>query len=81
MKYSYYSVKDNWEQARLISYLIAQTSSTKQLSVNDIVNFYWEKESDDESKEKVMTKEDLERLSKMADNYIKQIQLKEHGTN
>ena len=39
--------KTGWEQARMISYIIAQTNSTKQLSPTDIMKFDW-----DEAKEK-----------------------------
>ena len=80
LKYGYYSVKDGWEQARLISYLIAQTNSTKKLSMNDIIKFYWEKEEIEESPE--ITKIDAERLKQLADNYINNInQVKDNGTN
>ena len=39
--------RNSWEQARMISYIIAQTNSTKQLSPTDIMKFDW-----DEAKEK-----------------------------
>jgi hypothetical protein len=31
--------KDNWEQARIIAFLIAQTNSRKQLKPSDIMKF------------------------------------------
>ena len=34
--------KTGWEQARMISYIIAQTNSTKQLSPTDIMKFDWD---------------------------------------
>lgn len=70
LKYQYYSVKDGWEQARLISYLIAQTNSRRTLKMTDIIEFPWEKESDKEDQS--ITKEDIERLTKEAEQYIKQ---------
>ena len=36
--------KDQWEQARMISYLIAQVNSNKKLKPTDIINFAWEKQ-------------------------------------
>ena len=42
MEYEYLAHKDDWEQARLIAYLIAQTNSTKSLKMTDIMKFHWE---------------------------------------
>lgn len=44
MDYGYYKNKEDWEQTRLISYLIAQTNSKKKLKLQDILKFQWEKE-------------------------------------
>lgn len=68
LKYAYYSYKDNWEQARLIAYMIAQTNSKKKLSFEDIVKFNWETE--DETTETSITKQDIERLDKAAKAYL-----------
>lgn len=70
LKYSYYSEKDGWEQARLISYIMAQAHSTKNLKMDDIVKFYWEKE-DDEKENTIITKEDVERLKAQAQQYLR----------
>lgn len=61
--------KENWEQARLVAYVIAQSNSTKQLKPTDIIKFSWEKEEADE--ETSITKEDITRLREKATNYLK----------
>lgn len=43
IKNQYRRHKDDWEQARLISYLIAQCNSKKRMKLTDIVQFPWEK--------------------------------------
>lgn len=69
LKYSYYAYKDEWEQARLIAFLIAQTNSRKKLTLNDITKFYWEKDKEDSEDTKI-TKKDIQRLNKMATAYL-----------
>lgn len=64
MKYQYLKSKENWEQARLISYLIAQTNSTKKLTFRDIIEFPWEKDSIDLAT--TISKEDIDRLREKA---------------
>ena len=56
--------KDNWEQARLIAYVMAQVSSQKHLKPTDIIKFAWEKT--DKSNTQPMTIEDFERLKAAA---------------
>lgn len=62
-----YKNKTSWEQARMISYIIAQTNSTKQLSPTDIMKFDW-----DEAKEKdtSISKDDIARLQAKANQFI-----------
>lgn len=69
MKYQYYSIKDNWEQARLIAFMIAQTNSKRKLKLQDIVPFVWE---EDEEMEEVqpITKTEIERLKAKAQDYL-----------
>lgn len=71
MKYSHYKSKDNWEQARLISFLIAQANSTKRLKIEDIIKFPWEadKEKDGMSKytSEAMTQDDISYLEEQAE--------------
>ena len=54
-------------KARMISYIIAQTNSTKQLSPTDIMKFDW-----DEAKEKdtSISKDDIARLQAKANQFI-----------
>ena len=70
LNYEHYSHRDDWEQARMIAYMIAQVNSKKKLSYQDITKFYWENE-DDEKHETSISKEDIERLKKQAQAYIK----------
>ena len=69
MKYSYYAVKDSWEQARLIAYIVAQCNSKKTLKMQDIMEFFWEKETNIEDTK--ITKEEIEMLKKQAEQYLK----------
>ncbi len=68
MKFSYYRHKDTWEQARLISYLIAQTHASKKLKVEDIIKFQWEKET---PKDTHISAEDIARLTAQAEAFEK----------
>lgn len=69
LKYQYYVYKEEWEQTRLIAYITAQVNSKKRLKLEDIIKFPWDgKEAE---KEKVISKEDINRLNKMAQAYIK----------
>lgn len=70
MKYSYYKHKDEWEQARLISYLIAQVNSSKKLKIDDIIKFHWEGENSSDS-DKQISQEEIEMLQRQAEEYAK----------
>ena len=72
LDYEYYSHKDDWEQARMIAWMIAQVNSRKKLSTEDITKFYWEKETQEEH-ETAITKEDIERLRNKAEKYLQTI--------
>lgn len=67
MEYDYYSYKDSWEQARLIAYLVAQTNSTKQLKLSDILEFHWDQET--AKADTSLSNEDVERLRQKAQYY------------
>ena len=56
--------KEQWEQARLIGYITAQTQSTKKLKVTDIIKFPWE-----HSEPVVVTNSDIERLREKANQF------------
>lgn len=68
MKYLHLKNKESWEQSRMISYIIAQGNSTKKIKPTDIVKFPWE-EIQIEGNTSV-SKEDAERLSNKAKQYI-----------
>lgn len=67
MRYEYFKKKDDWEQARLIAFVIAQVNSKKKLKMDEIVPFYWESENEKSS----TSKEEFERLKIKAQEYIK----------
>lgn len=69
LKYQYYAHKDDWEQARLISWLIAQTNSTKRIKPTDIIKFDWEEDSKPHIK--TISNQQIQRLRKKAQKYIK----------
>lgn len=64
LKYQHYAVKDGWEQARLIAYIVAQVNSKNRLSIKDILEFPWEE--DEEEKDTSITKEEIEALKAQA---------------
>ena len=70
LKYSYYSHKDSWEQARFIAYVVAQTQSTKKINMEDMLKFYWEKDNEENSDTSI-TKEQIEMLKAQAQQYLK----------
>lgn len=67
LKYQYYAYKEEWEQSRLIAYVMAQVNSKKRLKLDDIVKFPW----DENDKVNTISKEDIERLNKMSQKYTK----------
>ncbi len=71
LKYQYYSYKEDWEQARMISYIVAQVNSKKRLKLEDIIKFPWDGKGGE--MEHQISKEDIERLQQMAKNYEKAI--------
>lgn len=73
LKYSYYVTKQQWEQARFISYITAQVQCSKKLKYDDIITFAWEKEDQDEEDTTKINKEDIERLNKLAEAYSRSL--------
>lgn len=65
------SVKDSWEQARMIAYMIAQVNSKKKLNPDDVIKFSWDENT--ASGDTSISDEDIERLRQKADNYLKMI--------
>ena len=67
-KFSHYRFKESWEQARLVSYLIAQTHSSKKIKLEDIIKFRWDQQT---PKDTQISKEDIARLSAQAAEFEK----------
>ncbi len=69
--------KQNWEQTRLLAYIIAQSNSTKKINITDVVKFSW----DDTKNETIdiMTDDDKDRLKKKSDEIIKELNTKING--
>ena len=56
----------------MIAWMVAQVNSKKQLHIEDITKFYWEKGETIEHDTKI-TKEDVERLKNKAQEYLEKI--------
>jgi hypothetical protein len=70
--------KDSWEQARLISYITAQSNSTKKLKPTDIIKFAWEQTDEKQpTVSKPVTSDDVEQIKAMA--LLREKKLKEKG--
>lgn len=63
--------RENWEQTRMICYMTAQANSTKKLIPSDILKFPWDNEGEESEPETLISTEDIERLKKKAEQYIK----------
>ena len=64
-----YSDKAGWEQARMISYAIAQVNSKNTITPESIMTFPW-----DEQPQKVeTTAEDIKRLKEQAETIAKRL--------
>ena len=68
------SIKNDWEQTRMIAYIIAQCNSTKQLKPTDILKFDWD--NDDHNKQEIITKDDVARLKAKATSIAKTLNTK-----
>lgn len=69
--------KQNWEQTRLIAYIIAQSNSTKKINITDVVKFSWDAEKDETID--IMTDEDKDRLKKKSNEIINELNAKING--
>lgn len=63
------SVKNDWEIARQISYIIAQTQSTKKIKPSDIMQFPW-----DEGYKKSPRMQNVKITKEMRDRMIRELQ-------
>ena len=66
--------KQNWEQTRLLAYIIAQSNSTKKINITDVIKFSWDNEKNETID--IMTDEDKDRLKKKSDEIIKELNKK-----
>ena len=64
-----YRHRQSWEQTRMICYILAQSNSTKSIKPTDIICFPWD--DDHRSVDTSVNTEDIERLKKKAEQYIK----------
>ena len=62
--------KNSWEQARMISYVVAQSNSTKPIKATDLIKFSWDND-DVEKGDTSVSSGEIERLKKKAEQYIK----------
>ena len=67
------SIKNTWEQTRMIAYTIAQCNSTKQLKPTDILKFDW---YNNDHKQEIITKEDVARLKEKATTFASKLNTK-----
>lgn len=63
------SVKNDWEIARQISYIIAQTQSTKKIKPSDIMQFPW-----DEGYKKSPRMQNVKITKEMRDRMIREME-------
>lgn len=70
--YSYH-YRNNWEMTRNISYIIAQTNSTKKLKPQDIMKFDWDNVSNTTTKKnEKLSEKDIEMFRQKAKEIINQ---------
>ena len=65
-----YTTKQDWEQTRFLSYITAQTQSTKKLNPQDVLKFSWDEATNKENKNTYISTEDVERLKAKANKII-----------
>ena len=57
----HYSKKEEWEQARVIAFMIAQVNSSKKLKMKEVIPLPW-----DESEKEEISVEEVKRLTSKA---------------
>jgi hypothetical protein len=60
-----YCNKNSWEQTRFISYVVAQTNSSKKIKPTDLIKFSWDNDNNTD-KDINISKQDIERLKTKA---------------
>lgn len=66
-----YHFRNEFEQTRIISYVIAQSNSTKKLKSTDVLKFEWDNTDINDTEKKQFTKEDIEMYRAKAKEIIK----------
>lgn len=66
-----YHFRNEFEQTRIISFVIAQSNSTKKLKSTDVLKFEWDNADIESTEKKVLSKEDIEIYRKKAKEIIK----------
>lgn len=66
-----YHFRNEFEQTRIISYVIAQSNSTKKLKSTDVLKFEWDNTDNEDTEKKSLSKEDIEMYRKKAKEIIK----------
>ena len=69
MDHQDYRERDEWEQARMISLIMAQCHSSKKLKAQDILEFPWEVEARKE-RQKAATEEEASRIEAKMQAFI-----------
>ena len=78
LKNGYMKHQDEWEQSRLIAYVIAQCNSTKTIKPEQIISFEWDKNN---SRKKQITNEQIKKTEQMMKNMEAYLQNKKKATN
>lgn len=66
-----YHFKNEFEQTRILSFIIAQSNSSKKLKPSDILKFDWDNQETETVETKQLTKEDIEMYRRKAKEIIK----------
>lgn len=66
-----YHFRNEFEQTRIISFVIAQSNSTKKLKSTDVLKFEWDNTDIDTIEKKALSKEDIEMYRQKAKEIIK----------
>lgn len=69
LNYQHYAVKDVWEAARFVGYVVAQVNSKNRIQMDDFLKFYWEEEKD-EKVDTSISKEQIAALKAQAQMYL-----------
>ena len=71
-----YCNRSEWEQTRLIMYILAQVNSKKKLEITEILSFPWDENYEEKNIE--ITNEDRDRLREKAKAFEKLLK-EQHG--